>query len=465
MPSGAGRQTQGKAMESTENTSLIVDLYELTMAAAYFQNRVRSVATFELFVREMPPERSYLVAAGIESALDYLQSLRFTADQVEFLRAQPAFRTVQPEFFDFLEKFRFTGEVHAVPEGTLVFGEEPLLRVTAPILEAQIVETYLLSVIHFETLIASKAARVVEAARGRSVLEFGTRRAHGPEAGVRAAKAAFVGGCEATSNVLAGRLYGIPLAGTAAHSWSMVFPTEREGFERLLDVFPETAILLVDTYDAIRGTEVAAALGRKFKGVRLDSGDMGKLSHEVRRILDAHGLQETMIVASGDLDEHKIDALLEQGAAIDIFGVGTQLATSGDVPSLGVVYKLVEVERDGKLEPKAKFSDQKVSYPGRKQVFRFSRDGRFAEDLISCADEEFPEASPLLQPVMRDGRRVGLKTDVHENRSRVLAGLSRLPEACKRLDRPVSYPVRKSPALEKLLGEVRNHYLGRPVGS
>lgn len=196
MPSGAGQQTRGKAMamESTENTSLIVDLYELTMAAAYFQNRVRSVATFELFVREMPPERSYLVAAGIESALDYLESLRFTADQVEFLRAQPAFRTVQPEFFDFLEKFRFTGEVHAVPEGTLVFGEEPLLRVTAPILEAQIVETYLLSVIHFETLIASKAARVVEAARGRSVLEFGTRRAHGPEAGVRAAKAAFVGG-------------------------------------------------------------------------------------------------------------------------------------------------------------------------------------------------------------------------------------------------------------------------------
>ena len=452
------------AMERTEKNSLIVDLYELTMAAAYFQNRVQSVATFELFIRELPRERSYLVAGGIESALDYLETLRFAADEVEFLRTQPAFRTVQPEFFDFLEKFRFTGQVHAVPEGTLVFAEEPLVRVTAPILEAQIVETYLLSVIHFDTLIASKAARVVEAARGRSVLEFGTRRAHGPEAGVRAAKSAFVGGCEATSNVLAGRLYGIPLAGTAAHSWSMVFPTEREGFERLLDVFPETAILLVDTYDAIQGTEVAAALGRKLKGIRLDSGDMAKTSHAVRRILDTHGLKETRIVASGDLNEHKIDALLEQGAPIDVFAVGTQLATSSDVPALGVVYKLVEVERDGKFAPKAKFSDQKVSHPGRKQVFRFSRGGRFTEDLIACEGEVFPEASPLLQPVMSDGRRVGTKTDVHENRTRALAGLSQLPEGCKRLENPVPYPVRKSPALERLLEEVRRRYLGRAAG-
>ena len=239
-----------------------MDLYELTMAAAYFEHRIDCRATFELFVRHLPKTRTYLVAAGLEAALDYLENLRFTLTDVAFLRQQPAFKTVSSQFFDYLLDFRFSGDVQAVEEGSLVFAEEPILQVTAPVLEAQIVETYLLSVINFETLIASKAARVVTTAQGRDVLEFGTRRAHGPEAGVRAARAAYLGGCVATSNVMAGFRYGIPLAGTAAHSWTQVYPNERASFQALLDTFPGQAILLIDTYDSLAGAEIVASLGQ-----------------------------------------------------------------------------------------------------------------------------------------------------------------------------------------------------------
>lgn len=432
------------------------------MAAAYFEHRIDCRATFELFVRQLPPERSYLVAAGIESALEYLESLRFTDDDIHFLRNQPAFRTVSAEFFDYLKIFRFTGEVLASPEGSLVFAEEPILQVIAPVLEAQVVETYLLSVINFETLIASKAARVVDAARGRGVLEFGTRRAHGPEAGVRAARAAYVGGCVATSNVLAGYRYGIPLAGTAAHSWTQVFPTERESFEALLDTYPEHAILLIDTYDSLVGAETAATLGRKVPGVRLDSGDLLEKSQQVRAILDRHGHTSTKIVASGDLNEYKIEGLVAHGAPIDVFGVGTDLATSRDVPTLSVVYKLVETERAGRTEYKTKFSDQKVHWPSRKQVFRFSRDGKFDHDVIARATEDFADASPLLQPVMQHGRRIAPPLPLAEVRARTLANVARLPTRHRALREAASYLVTKSAALEHLLDEVREHYLGVP---
>ncbi|MFB3920519.1 MAG: nicotinate phosphoribosyltransferase [Terriglobia bacterium] len=445
--------------------ALLVDLYELTMAAAYFEHRVDCRATFELFVRQLPPQRSYLLAAGIESALDYLESLRFTDDDLRFLRNQPAFRTVSEEFFAYLKAFRFTGEVLAIPEGSLIFAEEPILQVTAPVLEAQVVETYLLSVINFETLIASKASRVVDAAHGRGVLEFGTRRAHGPEAGVRAARAAYVGGCAATSNVLAGYRYGIPLAGTAAHSWTQVFPSERESFEALLETFPEQAILLIDTYDSLVGTETAATLGRKVPGVRLDSGDLLEKSRQVRAILDRHGHTSAKIVASGDLNEHKIERLLAEGAPIDLFGVGTDLATSRDVPTLSVVYKLVETERDGRTEYKTKFSDQKVHWPGRKQVFRFLRDGRFDRDVIARAHEEFTGGEPLLEPAMQSGRRIRPPVPLAEIRARALANVARLPERHRALRDTACYPVEKSPALEQLLDEVRERYLGVPRGA
>jgi nicotinate phosphoribosyltransferase len=432
------------------------------MAAAYFEHRVDCRATFELFVRQLPRERSYLVAAGIDSALEYLETLHFTEEDIQFLRHQPAFQSVSDSFFDYLRTFRFTGDVQAFEEGTLVFAEEPILQVTAPAPEAQVVETYLLSVINLETLVASKAARVVSAARGREVLEFGTRRAHGPEAGVRAARAAYVGGCIATSNVLAGYRYGIPLAGTAAHSWTQIFPTERESFEALLETFPERAILLIDTYDSLTGAETAAALGRKVAGVRLDSGDLLEKSRRVREILDRHGLTETKIVASGDLNEYKIEELVSQGAPIDVFGVGTDLATSRDVPALSVVYKLVQVERAGRIELKTKFSEQKVHSPGRKQVFRFSRQGQFHYDLIGCADEVYPDGTPLLQTVMKDGQRLVLPPPLAEVQARTLRNLERLPDGYRALHDAPAYPVLKSAALERQLDEVRERYLGAP---
>ncbi|MGD1102290.1 MAG: nicotinate phosphoribosyltransferase [Terriglobia bacterium] len=441
---------------------LLVDLYELTMAAAYFEHGIDCHATFELFVRHLPPQRSYLVAAGLDSALTYLENLHFTDDDVRFLRQQPAFQTVSPEFFDYLREFRFQGDVRAVEEGTLVFAEEPLLQVTAPVLEAQIAETYLLSVIHYETLVASKAARAVCAAHGRSVLEFGTRRAHGPEAGVRAARAACVGGCVATSNVLAGALYDLPLAGTAAHSWTQVFPSERRSFEALLETFPDTAILLVDTYDPLVGAEIAATLGTPVPGVRLDSGDLLEKSRRVREILDRHGLRDTLIVTSGDLNEYKIEELVTRGAPIDSFGVGTDLVTSRDVPALSVVYKLVEIRRltDGVVEPKTKFSEEKVYWPGRKQVFRFSEGGQYHHDLLARAQEDYPQASPLLEPVMRAGRRLAPAPPVKQIRRRTLANLACLPKASKALRGAPVYPVEKSAGLEQLLEEIRVQHFG-----
>jgi nicotinate phosphoribosyltransferase len=442
--------------------ALLVDLYELTMAAAYFEHRVDCRATFELFVRQLPAQRAYLVAAGIDAALDYLENLRFTERDVLFLRELPAFKTVSARFFDYLRGFHFTGEVQAVEEGTLVFAEEPILQVSAPILEAQIVETYLLSVINFETLIASKAARVVGAAKGRGVLEFGTRRAHGPEAGVRAARAAYVGGCVATSNVMAGYRFGLPLAGTAAHSWTQVFPSEKESFEALLETFPDKAILLIDTYDPIAGAEITASLGRNVPGVRLDSGDLLEKSRHVREILDRQGLRETKIVASGDLNEYKVEELVARGAPIDVFGVGTDLATSRDVPALSVVYKLVETEHAGHVEYKTKFSEEKVHWPGRKQVFRFSHHGEYESDLVSRAAERCEEGEPLLRPAMASGRRIAPPIPLSEVRARALTNLARLPARYRALTDTPAYPVRKSAALERLLEEVRERYLGAP---
>ena len=450
-------------IEAYNNRALLTDLYELTMAAAYFEHRAPTRATFELFVRQLPPERSYLVAAGLDSALGYLENLHFTDHDLAFLRGLETFRSVSDDFFRYLRDFRFTGEVYAVPEGTLIFGGEPILQVSAPIIEAQIVETYLLSVANFETLIASKAARVCSAAGGRPVWEFGTRRAHGPQAGVRAARAAYVGGCAGTSNVLAGYLYNVPVSGTAAHSFTQSYPSERESFLALLDTFPDST-LLIDTYDTLAGAETAATLGRPLTGVRLDSGDLFEKSQRVREILDRNGHHETRIFASGDLNEYKIHDLVSGGAPIDAFGVGTDLATSHDVPSLGVVYKMVEVERNGQVELKTKFSAQKAHWPGRKQVFRFSRSespGRecFHHDLITRWDESYPGATPLLELAMRSGRRLQPSLPIREARERTLQGLERLPQRYRSLHPGPPYPVAHSAALERMLHEVRQQYV------
>lgn len=440
--------------------ALLVDLYELTMAAAYFEHGIECQATFELFVRHLPPSRTFLVAAGLDSALTFLEHLHFTDDDVNFLRRQPAFHTVSPEFFEYLREFRFHGGVRAMEEGTLAFADEPLLQVTAPVLEAQIAETYLLSVIHYETLVASKAARVVRAAGGRGVLEFGTRRAHGPEAGVRAARAACLGGCAATSNVLAGALYDLPLAGTAAHSWTQVFASERRSFEALLETFPDTAILLVDTYDPLAGAEIAATLGKEIPGVRLDSGDLLEKSRHVREILNRHGRYDARIVTSGDLNEYKIEELVAKDAPIDAFGVGTDLVTSRDAPALSVVYKLVETETAGRAVPKTKFSEEKVYWPGRKQVFRYSHNGQYHHDLLACCGETHPEAAPLLHPVMSAGRRLAPSPPVKQIRERTLANLACLPDEYKALRNAPAYPVEKSAPLEQLLEDIRAQHFG-----
>jgi len=443
-------------------SGLLTDLYELTMAAGYVQSRFHARATFELFVRTLPRRRNYLVAAGLEQALDFLENVRFSSEDISYLRGLPFFRHVQSDFFDYLSRFEFTGEVWALPEGTIFFPGEPLLRVTAPIAEAQLVETSLLSIVHFQTLIASKAARVITAASGRPVVEFGSRRAHGVEAGVLAARAAFVGGCEGTSNTYAGRRFGIPVYGTQAHSWIMAHEDEAEAFRDFLNVFPENSTLLVDTYDVRAAIEKIVALGRKPGGVRLDSGDVLADSIWVRKRLDQAGWNDAQIFASGELDEDRIETLVRSGACIDAFGVGTALSTSADSPNLGVIYKLVEVDLGDTVRSAAKFSQEKITYPGRKQVFRFvGGEGEFSRDVIGLDGEAFQGGAPLLVLVMRGGRRLAATGEdppagIERARKRFLADRSRLPEPVLGLGAAAPpFPVRYSKQLEELHDQVR----------
>lgn len=446
--------------DQARRSALLTDLYELTMAAAYFQNRFQSTATFELFVRALPPERGYLLAAGLEQALDYLETFEFTAAEIDFLRQHPVFRQVKDDFFDYLKTVRFTGEAWAVPEGTPVFAEEPLLRVTAPIIEAQIVETFLLTTLTFQTLIATKAARVVEAAQGRGVVEFGGRRAHGPEAGVLAARAAYLGGCIGTSSVAAGFRFGIPTYGTVAHSYLMACESEEEGFRHFQQIFPDHAVLLLDTYDTAVALEKIIRLGLRPRGVRLDSGNLVELARQVRRRLDEAGLSETKIFASGDLNEYLISEALARGAPVDFFGVGTELATSKDAPALGGVYKLVEVDGGQGRDYRAKLSEHKVTYPGSKQVFRFrNSEGLYDHDVIGSASEDYPEAEKLLTYVLRGGRRTAPAPPLETARERARASLAQLPARYRQLRRPPPYPVHPSPALKALLEDVRQRLL------
>jgi nicotinate phosphoribosyltransferase len=439
------------------SSGLLTDLYELTMAAGYFETGFNARATFELFVRTLPPRRNYLVAAGLDQALDFLAHARFSPEEIAYLRKLPVFGHVGDDFFEYLAEFKFTGDVWAMPEGTIFFPDEPIVRVTAPIIEAQIVETCLLAVINFQTMIASKSARVTEAAGDRSVIEFGTRRAHGIESGVLAARAAVIGGCQGTSNVAAGYRFGIPVYGTQAHSWVMAHDNEEQAFGHFLDIFPGQALLLVDTYDVRAAVEMIIAMGRKPRGIRLDSGNLAADSVWARDRLDRAGWNDAIIFASGDLDEDRIVALLEEGARVDAFGVGTALATSSDAPTLGVIYKLVETEIDGEVRPAAKFSAAKATYPGKKQVFRFSHpDGRYANDIVGLAEEDFPGGELFLEQVMTAGERTGSPADLNAARERFLQQRERMPEGLRRLSgEPAPYPVRHSERLERLLNEVR----------
>jgi nicotinate phosphoribosyltransferase len=438
-------------------SGLLTDLYELTMAAGYVQTGFQGRATFELFTRSLPPRRNFLVAAGLEQALEFLQGLRFSAEQISYLRAHPAFAAIENKFFDYLASFRFSGDVWAMPEGTLCFPGEPLLRISAPIAEAQIVETALLATVSFQTMVASKAIRAVEAAAGRPIVEFGSRRAHGIESGVLAARAAFIGGCSGTSNVEAGHLFGIPTYGTQAHSWIMAHETEEDAFGLFLDLFPRHSVLLVDTYDVRNAVGKLIAMGRKPRGVRLDSGDLVADSIWARKRFDDTGWGDVEIFVSGDLDEDRIASLLAAGARIDTFGVGTSLSTSSDAPSLNVLYKLAEVERDGVIWEAAKLSAAKVTYPGRKQVYRATDSaGRYAGDVIALEDEPALAGEPLLAPVMRNGQPVAPAAPLKEAQARCREQLDRLPAGLRGLAPAVQpYPVGHSARLEKLLARVR----------
>jgi nicotinate phosphoribosyltransferase len=412
-------------------TGLLTDLYQLTMAAGYHESgKTQEVAVFELFFRNLPRYRNFVLSAGLAQVVDYLQNLHFEEDEIRYLRNLPHFRHAPEEFFDLLRGLRFTGDLFAMPEGTPIFAGEPFLTVRAPLIEAQLVETYLLAVIGFESLIATKAARITEVAAGRSVVDFGTRRAHSPEAGVLAGRASYIGGCIGTSNTETGFRYGVPVFGTAAHSWVQSFSSEREAFERLQKLLGDATVYLIDTYDTLEGAKLAASLGRPLWGVRLDSGNIVELSHEVRRILDHAGFTDAKIMATSDLNEYKILEFAAAKAPIDAFGVGTDLATSADSPNLGVVYKLVEL--DGRQT--AKFSEDKHTMPGSKQVFRFT-----GHDVIACnwecigCEPNEPSAKALLRPVLLKGQLVEPLPDVKAARRHALESIQKLPLATRSL--------------------------------
>lgn len=452
-------------------SALTTDQYELTMAASYLSQSMNKPATFDLFVRRLPASRRFLVAAGIADALAYLENLRFTESDIAYLRGLGTFGD---DFLDYLVDFRFTGDVWAIPEGEVCFPGEPLMRVEAPLIEAQIIETALLTTIGHPTLVASKAARVALAAGERDFVDFAARRTHGPEAALRGARAAYLAGAAATSNVYAGKQYGVPLSGTMAHSYVMAFEDERDAFRSFARDFPHTAVLLIDTYDTVEGArravEVAHELraeGIAVKAVRIDSGDLAQLSTQVREVLDAGGCEDVRIVVSGDLNEYRIGSLLAAGAPIDSFGVGTEMGVSADAPALSAVYKLVEY--DGR--PVLKLSTDKESLPGRKQLWREYASGPddaqvLVGDVVGLEGETGIPGQPLLEHVMADGEitsnctwasspgstsnaATAVLADARERRAR---GLATLPAQFRSLaDSDEPSPVKTSPALDALV--------------
>jgi nicotinate phosphoribosyltransferase len=442
---------------------LLTDLYQINMIQAYLDHGDTDVAVFEMFVRSLPARREFLLAAGLEQALDYLEDLRFSTDEIAWLKSTGRFGN---NLLDYLRDFRFTGEVHAMPEGTAFFVNEPMLRVTAPLPQAQLVESRLINILHFETLVASKAARCVLAAPNKSLVDFGMRRAHGAEAGLLAARASYLAGFAGTATVLAGQAFGIPLYGTMAHSFIEAHDDEMTAFENFARARPESVVLLLDTYD----TEAAAkkvvalaprlkALGIVIRGVRLDSGDLIALSRRVRAILDRGGLGDVTIFASGGLDEDALAAIMRAHAPVDGFGIGTSLTTSADVPAIDCVYKLQEYAGLARR----KRSEKKATCPGRKQVWRhYDANGRMAGDLISL-DRPVPAGSgtdsadavePLIQCVMRDGRRLAPSPSLDEIRRRTKLELERLPDGLRRFEPSATYPVKIGDDLIKLADEV-----------
>ena len=472
------------------NLTMMTDLYQLTMMYGYFKTGMRdNLATFDMFYRSKDATTHYAIMAGLEQLIEYLENLRFDEESLSYLRSLNIF---DEDFLDELRNFEFHGDVYAVPEGTIVFPGEPLIRVTAPIFEAQLVETALLNIINHQTLIATKASRVVQAAEGGTVMEFGLRRAQGPDAGIYGARAAIIGGCKSTSNVLTGQMYNIPIAGTHAHSWVMSFPDEITAFRKYAEMFPTSCLLLVDTYDtlksgvpnAIQVFDELRVQGHEPVGIRLDSGDLAYLSREARKMLDAAGYPNTIICASGDLDENLIRDLKLQGACIDTWGVGTKLITSEDCPSLGGVYKMSAETVDGRVIPKIKISENpvKITNPGVKKLWRIydNQTGKATADLIALDYESFDTTRPLTiyDPVntwksmtLTDYTMKELQVKVFENGKRVYESpsLQEIQQHCqddldtfwdqyKRLLNPHRYKVDLSDSLWMLKNSMLQNY-------
>lgn len=429
--------------------TLLTDLYQLTMLQAYQQAAMNETAVFEFFVRKLPATRGFLVAAGLEQCLEFIEDLHFDAASLDYLRDACGFPA---DFTQWLAEFRFTGDVDAMPEGTVFFPDEPILRVTAPLPQAQFLETRLVNLLHFQTLVASKAARMVLAARGRTLVDFGLRRAHGAEAGLLAARAAYIAGFTGTATLMAGAAFGIPTYGTMAHSFILAHDSETAALAHFARARPKNLILLIDTYDTVAAAWKVVELGSRLKpegidirGVRIDSGDFMQLAPEVRRILDKGGLREAIIFASGGLDENDVARLVAGGAPIDGFGIGTSLTTSSDAPGLDCAYKLQEYAG----VPRRKLSPGKANWPGPKQVWRrFDDAGRMCGDVVSCAGDD-QQGIALLEPVMRNGRRVQQQPGLADMRQTCRASLEHLPLSLAGLqdDR---YPVQIATRLREL---------------
>lgn len=419
-----------------ESNALKTDLYQLTMIAGYeAEGKNQQLATFELFVRKLPQSRNYLLASGINEALQALIEMRFTEKQIDYVKSLPSFKHAPASFFDTLRKFKFDGDVWAVKEGTPVFGNEPMLAVRAPLCQSQLLETYLLNVVGASTMFASKASRIVDAAAPAGVMEFGTRRSHNPEAAIACARAAYIAGCIGTSNVEAGFRHGVPLMGTMAHSFVMSFDSELDAFRAYARTFPKNSVFLVDTYDIEQGIKNAITVakemekaGNRLFGIRIDSDDLAKWSKIARVMMDKEGLQYVGVTLSNDLDENSITQLRSNGARFESVGVGTMLATSKDAPNLGVVYKLCEIEVNGQMEPRIKVSEGKTTLPGLKQVYRFmGEDGKFSHDEICLANEQRAGAEPLLSKVVENGKLTASLPSLEQLRNYTREQKDRIP--------------------------------------
>lgn len=442
---------------------LLTDFYQLAMLQGYLERGMEDTAVFECFVRTMPPQRGFFMAAGLAQLMEFLENVRFTPDELEWVADSGRFSR---SFVDYLERFRFAGDLHAVPEGTVFFANEPVVRVTAPLPQAQLIETRLLNLLHYQTLIASKAARCVLAAAGKPVIDFGLRRSHGAEAGLFAARASYLAGFAGSATVMAGPFFEVPVFGTMGHSFVQAHETERQAFEHFADIQPDNVVLLLDTHDTQKGAHTVVELaprlrakGMTIKGVRLDSGDLVKQAQRVRRILDDGGLSEVQITASGNLDEEAIRHLVAAQAPLDLFAVGTRLTTSADVPYLECVYKLQAYSG----RPTRKKSEGKETWPGAKQVYRhYDQRGRIDHDVVTTADD-IQEGKPLLRQVMESGKCREPSPSLNQIREQARAELATLPDEMRRCSQGMTIPVQISSALRDLTREVDARFHSPPL--